>query len=154
MVGVPLHIKAAVVGCTFLAGSIFGGVGVHKIWNGHIKDKRIKRLIQTVDEQKASGDLTAKAIKISDGIDARKDKEISRLTTENTRLAGVNAELAESRVASDTRVITQGTGLKNEASKNDKCATTNMDDGMRLFANGRGIIFPAKVPVGTTRHGF
>lgn len=130
------------IGGAFVGGLLFGALptawAVHSLWNGAAKNATIRTLKDDAADLKLSVKLAEKSKIAVEEINEDVREQVTDLRKENSRLTEANARLSESRVATNTRIITEGQELKNEAAKNDTCARTDMDDGLRLFANGQG----------------
>lgn len=139
---IPLPVKLAIAGGLFASGVLIGGVGVHKVWNGHIKDETIKTLRREVELKDSAYEaeklVTAAYEKINEGFRAAietKDGEISNYAT-------ANVNLANSRAGTREVIYREGRTISNEEqSKNPKdpvnyCLGVAVNERMRLFANG------------------
>jgi len=139
---IPLPGKAIIAGALFASGLIVGGVGVHKMWNGHIKDEKIKSLEEELEGSKAAHraeELVSKAYKeINDGY----TKAIKTKDDEISSYALANVNLANSRAGSREVIYKEGKTISNEEqSKNPKdpinyCLGVAVNERMRLYANG------------------
>lgn len=138
MISRAVMIKA-IVGA-FVGGILIGALptalAVHSLWNGAAKNKTIRVLKEDVSDLELSARLAEKSKQVTDEINKSVRDERDDLRKENSRLTEANAKLAASRAATNSQIITQGQGLKNEVSKTDKCARTDIDERLRLFANG------------------
>lgn len=132
--------------CGIIIGTVPTAIFVNNVWNGKIKKDKIHKLETDLSAERLARQLAENAQKSLKIVDLDKEKIITSLREQNSHLADVNAIFAERQAARDTLTIQTGDGIKNEAAKTDSCATSDMDDVMRRFANGEKITFSSRTP--------
>ncbi len=139
----------------FLAGASMTLPAVwatHSLWNGAVKSSKIKQLKGTIEGQQTTINLERQTAAALVPIYGAKDKQITTLTTENTRLTGLNVELSESRQGTVERIYVQGQQKKQAATAGgDKCAAAPVSDGLRIYGNGSDYFTSAMSAVANPR---
>lgn len=137
-------LAALVTTGAFAVGAVIGGIGIHKIYNGKIKNDKIKAQSVIIEDLKAKGRaddllLSAQKSTIKLHVDTIKSK-----TEENSSYALSNVNLANSRMGSREVIYREGQSIAQEEVKNpaNKCLADPVNERLRRWANGERVSAP------------
>lgn len=140
--GLPIYVKLAIGAGLFSAGVLIGGVGVHKVWNGHIKDQKIKHLEREVDLKDSAYEAEKLVTQAYKSINEGFEKAIKAKDGEIQNYATANVSLANSRAGTREVIYREGRSISNEEQSKDPkdpinyCLGVAVNERLRGFANG------------------
>lgn len=136
--GLTAKAKAGIAGGIFLAGTLFGGFAVGKIWNGVAKDRKIKTLSSKLEASEGKAAAQELQINAFKAINLSYELAIKTKDGEILNYAAANTQLALSRAPSKETIYKEGQAIADQESSKpgNECLASIVNERLRLYANG------------------